>query len=74
MYVLPLFSVTVARYLMPWELPQEHVDKAWRLLGRKTLRWETRLEGGIRMALDEVPFAFCCFTRTALVWFGVCGV
>lgn len=39
---------------MPWQLPQEDVDKAWSLIYRKTLRWEVRYAGGIKLAIDEV--------------------
>lgn len=43
---------------MPWQLPEEDVEKAWDLIIRKNLRWERRLAGGIRLALDEVCAAF----------------
>lgn len=50
---------------MPWQLPEEDVEKAWNLITRKNLRWERRLAGGIRLALDEVYAAFfCCAART----------
>lgn len=39
---------------MPWQLPQEDVDKAWSLVERKTLRWELRHTGGVKLAIDEV--------------------
>lgn len=39
---------------MPWQLPQEDVDKAWNLINRKTFRWELRYAGGIKLAIDEV--------------------
>lgn len=39
---------------MPWELPQEDVDKAWGLINRKTRRWELREAGGFKLAIDEV--------------------
>lgn len=39
---------------MPWQLPQEDVDKAWGLINRKSLRWELRDAGGVKLAIDEV--------------------
>ncbi|CAM9169048.1 unnamed protein product [Ectocarpus fasciculatus] len=43
----------LAKYLMPWQLPQVDVDKAWGLINRKTRRWELREAGGIKLAIDE---------------------
>ncbi|CAM9600860.1 unnamed protein product [Ectocarpus sp. 4 AP-2014] len=43
----------LARYLMPWELPQEDVHKAWGLINRKTRRWELREAGGFKLAINE---------------------
>eukprot|EP00903_Cladosiphon_okamuranus_P005340 g5337.t1 len=43
----------LAKYFMPWQLPQEDVHIAWALIYRKTLRWELRYTGGIRLAIDE---------------------
>lgn len=58
------------RYLMPWQLPEEDVDEAWDLISRKILRWESRLAGGIGLALDEVCAAgfrcAACNTTTVL--------
>ncbi|CAM9710976.1 unnamed protein product [Pylaiella littoralis] len=42
-----------AKFLMPWQLPQEDVDTAWGLINRKTLRWELRDAGDINVAIDE---------------------
>ncbi|CAM9577211.1 unnamed protein product [Scytosiphon promiscuus] len=41
------------RYLMPWQLPQDSIDKAWGIINRKTLRWELRHKGGSKLAIDE---------------------
>lgn len=39
---------------MPWQLPQEDIEKTWGLINRKTLRWELRRMGGSKLAIDEV--------------------
>lgn len=52
--ICPSLCCCLNRYLMPWQLPQGDVDKAWSLIYRTTLRWELRYAGGIKLAIDEV--------------------
>lgn len=48
---------------MPWQLPQEDVLTAWSLVERRTLQWETRQSGGVKVALDEVRWGTLAIMR-----------